>query len=369
MAPGRHARDGRSGKAERTEAGGCAAPGFFPAGFEKEGDTMKQRFLGLLVCFLLGLSVGYGLAYLDDQTRIPRLERTEVFKVVFPDGTYQHLSYAEVERDREELRRLRRQIGQRQDLPPAPPPETRGSPSPPPPDTASGAPSPDEAAPPRKKLGDLFAQLFSKPVMEEIVRSQAQRQAGELTAVLGLNPEQSGTLLAELEKRNRENLENRSRPAAGRPGSARESRELEGLYRNLFTPEQFQRYEEYTDKKNELRGAPPTERELFELTWRLDMSEEQEARAGGILKEQWEEIQRLSPVSGPDDESSPLDQFNRYLAQRDEIVSRHTEKMKPVLDPDQMADYRQYLSEKDTETKLLQKMIRTDAPDGAEAAP
>jgi hypothetical protein len=68
---------------------------------------MKPKFLGFLICFLLGLSVGFGMAYLYDQTRDPpRLARTEIFEVVFPDGTDQRLSYAEVERESVELRQL-----------------------------------------------------------------------------------------------------------------------------------------------------------------------------------------------------------------------------------------------------------------------
>jgi len=344
---------------------------------------MKKRFLGLLICFALGLSVGYGLAYLDRQTRVPRLQRTEVFEVVFPDGTDQHLSYAEVEREREELRRLRARVAQLEGLragkarPPGPGPGARPGPAPAPaepgaaePQAAPGAaPPPADAAGPQKKLGDLFAKLFSKPVMEEIVRSQAERQAGELSAVLDLSPEQAATLLAELEKRKREALDSRSRPEAGRAGPAREARELDELSRTLFTPEQLQRYEEYNEKKKSVRGAPPPERELLEVAWRLHLSPEQEARAGAVLRDQWEKIQQLSPVGGADEEASPLDQFNQYLDRREEIVTRSTEQMKAILDEDQMAGYAQYLGEKDTETRLLQKMIRSESPDGPPGGP
>jgi hypothetical protein len=214
----------------------------------------------------------------------------------------------------------------------------------------------------KKKIGDLFAKIFSKPVMQEIVRSQVKRQAGELSAVLGLSEEQRKTLEAELEKRKNKGTQNRGRPAAASPlSSAQEEQDLEDLYRSLFSPEQFQRYEEYTEKKKELGGGSPTDRELFELTWRLDLNEEQEAKAGDVLKEQWEKIQQLSPMTGPDDETSPLDQFNQYLDKRNDIVNGSTEQLKTFLDEDQVTGYIHYLEEKETETKLLQKMIQSES--------
>jgi len=332
----------------------------------------------LLVFFVVGLAVGYGLAYLDGQTRVPRLEPTEVFTVVFPDGTFRHLSYAEVERERAELRLLRQHLARRE--------EPRPSPASAPPSTEPPGQGEEEPAPPsprpsaeasaeiqessRKKVGDLFAKLFSKPVMREIALSQARRQAGELSAVLGLTDEQRKSLETELERRKQELAQGRGTPpSAGPAGSPRGERDLEDLVRNLLTPEQYRRYETYTERKKEIGRAPVPDQELFELTWRLDLNEEQEVRASEILKAQWEKIQQLSPMAGSEDETSPLDQFQRYLDKRDEIVSRSTEQFKSFLDEDQLPGYLQYVSEKEMETHLLQKMIRSEAPDGSESPP
>jgi len=342
---------------------------------------MQRTFLGFVICFLGGLAVGYGLAYLDHQASVPRLEldRTEIFELAFPDGTSERLSYTDVERERTELKHLRRRLVSLEEkrlsspsLPPRKAPKTSGQSA----ETSGTSPGEASAAPSsrlpetsKKKLGDLFAKIFSKPVMQEIVRSQVKRQAGELSAVLDLSDEQRKTLEAELAKRKREHALNRGRPAAGPMNSARESQDLEDLYRTVFSPEQLRRYEEYTEKKKELAGAPPTDRELFELTWRLDLNEEQETKAGEVLKAQWKTIQQLSPVAGPDSETSPLDQFNQYLEKRKETISRSTEQLKTFLEEDQIAGYLQYLQDKDTETKLLQKMIRSESSEGPEHRP
>ncbi len=65
---------------------------------------------------------------------------------------------------------------------------------------APGEPSSRLPETSKKKLGDLFAKIFSKPVMQEIVRSQVKRQAGELSAVLDLSDEQHETLETELHR-------------------------------------------------------------------------------------------------------------------------------------------------------------------------
>ena len=68
---------------------------------------MKQRtFLWAFLSFLIGMGVAYGLIALDRQTTIPRLEMTDIFEVVTPDGTVRRLSYAEIEREKQDLRAL-----------------------------------------------------------------------------------------------------------------------------------------------------------------------------------------------------------------------------------------------------------------------
>lgn len=337
---------------------------------------MKRTLLWFLAFFAAGLAVGYGLAHLDRQARVPRLGPTEVFRVVLPDGTYRHLTYAEVERDRTELRQLRLALAQREAPRPAAPPEAPAreetAPQTPPPDPGGSAAAPQavqEAS--RKKLGDLFAKIFSRPVMQEIALSQVKRQAGELSAVLGLTPSQRETLEAELARRRLEQTQGRGRSPAGRPGAppSRGDQDLEAFYRTLFTPEQVRRYESYTEKKRQLGGQPVPEQELFELTWRLDLSDEQETRAAQVLRDQWEKLQQLSPTGGTDEDASPLQQFERYLNTRNEIFNRSTERLRAFLDEDQIAGFQQYVTEKEMETRLLEKMIRSETDQGEDASP
>ena len=222
----------------------------------------------------------------------------------------------------------------------------------------------------KKKLGDLFAKIFSKPVMQEIVRSQVTRQAGELSAVLDLSDEQQAALEEALEKRKQALTQDRGMPRSGRPGGPPQGdRDLEDLYRSLFTPEQYGKYEEYAEKKKEVAGASSADRELFELTWRLELNEEQEGKAGELLATHWEKIQELSPMGGAGEEASPMDQFDEYLQKRTAITSRTAESMKAFLDEDQYSGYLQYLEEKDTEARLFQKMIRSESSETGEPAP
>ncbi len=341
---------------------------------------MKRTSLGFLLFFLAGLAVGYGLMFLDRQAGILRLESTEIFKVALPDGTYHHLSYTEIERDRAELKQLRRRLAQLESTRypltgPAPkktePAKEPVADLPPPtiPKNPEGIPVPGADAS-RKKLGDLFAKIFSKPVMKEIFRSQVKRQTGELSAVLELNDEQHKSLEEALEKRKQALTESRRTSPSGRATAGRQTdQDLEDLYQTLFTPEQYLKYEEYTEKKKEMAGAPSADRELFELTWRLGMNEEQESTAGEILATHWGKIQELSPMGGTGEEASPLDQFDEYLQKREAIVSNTAKSMKAVLDEDQNSEYLQYLEEKDTEARLFQKMIRSESSETAEPSP
>jgi hypothetical protein len=335
---------------------------------------MQRRFLAFLFCFLIGLSVGYGLAYLDHQARVPRLQSTEVFEVLLPDGTSQHTSYAEIDRERAELRQLRNRVANLKERGPLSPPVSTRKPRgaagreagalPPPADRKPGSPLAGAGDDSRKKLGDLFAKIFSKPVMQEIVQTQIKRQAGELSAVLDLGDEQRHALEEALTKRKQELSD-----ARGGPGARREEPEPEDLYRTLFSPEQYRRYEEYTARKKELAGASATDRELLEVVWRLDLNQDQETRANEVLKSQWEKIQQLSPMGDPDEETSPLEQFDQYLRKREEIVSAGTQRMKAFLNAEQAAGYARYLQEKDTETRLLQKMIPPESSEGPPPPP
>jgi len=342
---------------------------------------MRSKSLGFLLSFLAGLAVGYGLVFLDREATVPRLESTDIFQVVLPDGTYQHLSYAEIEREREELKRLRQRLARLEEArsaapgaaPRKEPAEARADAEAPPP--AGARPAPEGTPVPggdesRMKLTDLFAKIFSKPVMQRIVESQVKRESGEMTAVLGLSEAQRASLEEALQKKRQALAEGRGGPRAGRPGGAPPGdADAEDPYRTILTPEQHRKYEEYTARKRDLAGASAADRELFELSWRLDLSEEQEGKAAEILGTHWERMQELSPAGVPGEEGSPLDQFDEYLQKRNALTAGTAEAMRSFLDEEQSREYVRYLEEKDTEARLFQEMIRSESSQEGDRSP
>ncbi len=343
---------------------------------------MQRKTLVYFLCFFLGAASGYGLFYLDQQSSAPRLESTETFEVTLPDGTTQHLSYAEMERARQEMRQriasLERKLAEVTPASikkPSLKSESLGSVQ----KAVRGKEAADKSdehrhGTSRKNLGELFAKIFSQPVMEEIVLSQVKREAGEISDVLSLSETQRKSLEDSLKKRKKARFGRRGMLAAsGTPEDrAASEKSLEEELQSILTPEQARQYEEYKEKKEALAGTSQVDRDLFELTWRLDLNEEQEGQARQVLQEHWDGMQTLSPASGPagaDDEESYMKRFDLYLKERDGLNSRTAQKMKAVLDEDQYNSFLAYQQEKDVETQLVRKLIQTAKEEEKAPAP
>jgi hypothetical protein len=331
---------------------------------------MKQRtFLWAFSSFLVGMGVTYGLIYLDRQTTVPRLDRTDIFEVVSSDGTVLRLSYAEIEREREELdsihqrideleRAVRRCRGQSEE-PPQPAPQA--SPAEAPPEQAAETREPRVPKTQGKNLQNLFARIFSQPIMEDLVEAQIAREAGELADVLDLTDEQLVALEEELKKR--------KKPAApgfraSSPRPARQEAEpktsLEEELASILTPEQYQKYQDYTEKKKGLAGSSPLDREVFELNWRLKLTEEQETPVREVLAEQREKMKQLSSAATFEGDADPVESLEKHLEQRTDVNKETAERMKGVLEEEQYEVFLRYLEEGDTETHLLERLIQEE---------
>jgi hypothetical protein len=326
----------------------------------------------MFLSFLLGMGVAYGLVALDRHATIPRLEMTDIFEVVSSDGTVLRLSYAEIEREREELRGLRerpwgnpRPVRERRapgEAPPSPDPNLQ---------TAEDLPeeAPTEK-PSNRSLKDLFKKIFSQPIMQDLVQAQVASEAGELADVLDLTDEQLAKVEREIEKRKR------TFPPSV-PGSSSEPSEeeqepettLEEELQTILTPEQFQRYRAYTEEKRALAGAPVLDRQVFELDWRLKLTEEQEVPVREILKEQGEKRGQLSPASAMEGDASPMERLEKHLENRTALNKETAEKMKALLEEDQYEVFLQYQIERDTETLLLKRLIQEERGGEAPATP
>jgi len=344
--------------------------------FLERDAGMKQRtFLWALMSFLVGMGVAYGLVRLDRKAMVPRLERTQIFEVVTSGGAVLRLSYAEIEREREELRDLRLRLeeiernvlrpGRRGEGPPVPPPAAQ------PAETAS----PERAKakgdkPPDRNMKDLFAKIFSRPVMEELALAQIAREAGELADVLDLTDEQMATLEEELRKRKKNLPLGMNGSPSARTGEEVPQRTLQEELQKILTPEQYRKYQEYTEKKNALIGAPALDREVFELNWRLKLSAEQETPVREILREQERKMAQLLPAAAMDLEAdaSPAEGLEKHLQQRTALNRETADRMKNVLDEDQYEVFLRYQVERDTETRLLRRLIREERAGEAPAA-
>ena len=337
---------------------------------------MKQRtFLTVFLSFLAGMGVAYGLIYLDRQAAVPRLERTDVFEVVTSDGTLRRLSYAEVEREREELRDLRQRLGDMETNSVSRKGRVEPSLVPVPSVPPGEAPSREavEGMQPKaadRKLKDLFTRIFSQPIMQDLLEAQIAREAGELADVLDLTDEQLTTVEEELKKR-------RKRFPRGVEGTSTEpAREeagpqttLQEELQTILTPEQYRKYEEYTEKKNALIGAPALDRQVFELDWRLKLTEEQVAPVREILNEQGEKMNQLSSASAMEGEASPAERLQKHLDKRTALNKETADRMKTVLEEDQYEVFLQYQEEMDTETRLLKRLIQEELAEGSPATP
>jgi len=331
---------------------------------------MKQRtFLWVFSSFLVGMGVSYGLVYLDRQAMVPRLEKTDIFEVVSSDGTVLRLSYAEIEREREELVDIRQRTEELEravlrcrgqgETPPAQGPEA--SPAEAPSEAAAEATETRGQKTQGKNLQNLFAKIFSQPIMDDLAEAQIAREAGELADVLDLTDEQLASLEEEL-KRRKKPVGPAFRASSPRP--AREEAEpqtsLEEELTSILTPEQHQKYQEYTEKKKALTGASPLEREVFELNWRLKLTEEQEAPIREILTEQGEKMKQLSSASTFEGDASPVERLEQHLEQRTAATKETAERMKGVLEEEQYEAFLQYQEEGDTETLLLKRLIQEE---------
>jgi hypothetical protein len=331
---------------------------------------MKQRtFLWAFSSFLVGMGVSYGLIYLDRQAMVPRLERTDIFEVVASDGTVLRLSYAEIEREREELddihvrlEELERAVLRCKEQGATPlTPALTPSPAE---DAPKDAAEPTKAKKPKtqgKHLQDLFTRIFSQPIMEDLLEAQIAREAGELADVLDLTDEQLATLEEELKKRKKPvapGLPGSSSPVA--PEQAAPETSLEEELASILTPEQYQKYQEYTEKKKALAGSSPLDRQVFELNWRLKLAEEQEALVREILAEQREKMKQLSLTSTFEGDASPVERLEQHLAQRTAVNKETADRMKGVLEEGQYEVFLQYQEEGDTETLLLKRLIQEE---------
>ena len=336
---------------------------------------MKRNTLWILLSFMAGMSISSALLLLDRQASAPRVGPTEIVEVVLPDGKVQHVSWAEIEREREELLSLRQRISELQQrlstsaspgagLPLAAPkiPESTA-----PPPKAPSQESPQKETQPgtdsQKNLSKLFAKIFSQPIMQDLMKHQVDRQVGELSAVLNLAPEQKSELEEILKKRKSALPRGPASGSAG-PTTAEEGRappkSLEEEIEAVLTPAQAQRYQEYTEKKNALSGASAAERDVFELTWRLNLSEEQEKQTREIFQLQFEKGRIPSPVSGVQEEGPLSERIGSYLEKKSSLDRETSETMRKILDESQYQSFLDYQSEKDAETQLLRRLIEEE---------
>ena len=241
------------------------------------------------------------------------------------------------------------------------------------PDLPPGEDLPEETPPKKpsdKNLKDLFAKIFSQPIMQDLMQAQVAREAGELADVLDLTDEQLATVEKEIKKRKRPFPPG----APGRSSGAGEEEQvpettLEEELQTILTPEQYQRYQEYTEKKSAIAGSPALDRQVFELDWRLKLTEEQEAPVREILKVQGEKMGEISPASAMEGDAPPAERLEKHLEMRTAMNKETAEKMKTVLEEDQYEVFLQYQVERDTETQLLKRLIQEERRGEAPATP
>jgi hypothetical protein len=325
---------------------------------------MRQRtFLWVFVSFLLGMGVAYGLVALDRHARIPRLARTDIFEVIARDGTVLRLTYAEIEREREDFRLLLERHRERPGAMARPAGPGQGSrarildrppPEAPPADAGAKAAS-------ANNLKELFQKIFSQPVIQDLMQAQVTREAGELADVLDLTDEQLEAVQKEIEKRKRSLPPGMPGASSGpEPGGTEPDPPLEEALRSILDPGQYQRYQAYVEKKNALAGSPALEREVFELNWRLKLTQEQEDSVREILSEQGEKLAKSSAVPASGRDASPAERLEMHLESRKALNKETAEKMKAVLEEDQHEAFLRYQVERDTETRLLKRLIEQE---------
>lgn len=333
---------------------------------------MRSVTIRVLIAFLVGIGTGMGLSYMSHKVSVPCIDSSTVFQVVLPDGTTKHLSYLEIERDREELRVLRERLrlleGPKQST--SSPPERKAPSSPErsegEPDKRHAAEAQDQSAGSSKGLKDVFTKLMNSVTLKELADEQVTREAGELSGVLGLTKEERSKLEGILRKRRKfppfsPGTEPESSEEAQERG--RPQKTLDEELRALLPPEKFARYQEYTEKKKALAGSPTLDRDLFELTYRLNLSEEQQAAVREALKEHDEKAQHLSLASTPDEHAAPLERIQSYLDQKASLEKETSRRMERILNQQQYAEFLQYQNEKSAEVRILKKLLEEEAKD------
>ncbi len=336
---------------------------------------MKQKSLTIGISFLAGVIVTYGFIQLDRQARVPRLKSSKIFEVLLPDGTIQHVSYAEIQRLKEELQTLRQHIkeleqqkfhtkkGQAPQQYEGPKEDSRH--------TASELSSQTSASKPTSKnVSTFFSKIFSKPIMKKLRNNQIVRQTGELTAVLDLSDEQKLKVEKLLKERQPDSQGIEGTPL---PESAQEQLNkkisLEEKIRSILSAEQAQRYQEYTEQKKAMTKAPPQEKAFFEISWRLKLTEEQKTQVQEILEEQIDRAKNISQIGEGESDLPPLEKIKKQLEKRAALNEETAKKMELILDEDQFNAFLQYQTEREKETKFFQEMITEEEIENANEEP
>ncbi len=336
---------------------------------------MKQKSLTICISFLAGVIVTLCFLQLDRQVRVPRLESTKIFEVLLPDGTIQHVSYDEIQRQKEELQTLRKQLkeleqktfhtkkqknNQRHEgLKDASQHKAKEQASQ---TSASKATS--------KNANVFFSKIFSNPIMKKLMNSQVVRQTGELTAVLDLSSEQQEKVEQILKKQQPISQSKKPTPLSeSAQKQIDEQMSLEEEIKSILTDEQAQRYQEYTEQKKALAESPAQERDLFELSWRLNLTEEQSPQAREIIEEQMDKIKKISQLGEGEQELTPVEKIKMQLEKRAAINEEAAKKMESILDEDQFNAFHQYQAERETQTKFFQEMIDEEEKAVAEEEP
>jgi len=199
--------------------------------------------------------------------------------------------------------------------------------------------------------------------MQELVSDQVNREVGELSAVLDLDDEKRARLEKILkQKKKLPAIPSMESDKSGQDRERAEStKSLEEELRALLSPEQFSQYQEYTEKKKALSGASSVDKELFELKYRLDLTEEQEAPVKEILREHTEKLQRLSLSTTPEDDTAPLERIQDYLDQKSAVDQDTARRVQPLLNASQYAGFVHYQEEKAAEVSILKKLLKEEA--------
>jgi len=325
---------------------------------------MKHKSLWIVIGFIAGALITLAVLQLDRQVHVPKLSSTEIFEVLLPDGTVQHLSYSEIERQKQELQMLKKRLTQleQEAFHAKTTKESKKALIQNDKETFAQVPSKQEEEDNKKispkDASAFFSKVFSKPVMEKMAYSQISRKAGELAAGLDLSPEQQQEIEDLLKNQNprlRE-LEPTKTSDEEQEDNTPERTLEEGL-KDILSQEQYQEYQDYNEKKKALTKASPMEKSLLEISWRLKLNEEQKAQTREILQEQQEKALSLVQARQQDSDLSPIEQIEQYIEKKEALTKETAAKMESVLTEDQINGFLLYQEQSNMETQLLQQLI------------